>query len=164
MFTSLRRNLVQLPAVVLSTGQDVFALALRVWVSWQFLASGWLKVSAWENTLFLFQEEYRVPLLPPEAAAVAGTVGELVFPVFVMLGLAGRLSALGLSVVNALAVVSYAHVLLSDGFEAALRQHELWALALGVIVLYGPGRLSLDYLFARGNVRVQSERSALVSI
>jgi len=164
MSSALQRTFVHLPAIVLNTGQDVFALALRVWVSWQFLISGWLKVTSWENTLFLFREEYRVPLLPPGAAAVAGTAGELVFPVFLVLGLAGRLVALGLSAVNAMAVVAYTHVLLSDGFEGAIRQHELWALALGVIVLYGPGRLSLDYLFARGAARTQPGTSALVTI
>lgn len=121
-----------------------FALATRLWVSWQFFKSGLLKVQDWGATLFLFQEEYRVPLLPPGLAALAGTAGELVFPVLVALGLCTRLSALGLALVNVMAVVSYAHVLLSSGFEAALRQHYLWGFMLLVIVIYGPGRVSLD--------------------
>ena len=164
MFASLSRIFVHVPAAVLATGQDIFAAALRVWVGWQFIASGWLKITTWENTLFLFNEEYRVPFLSPDVAAVVGTAGELGFPVFVILGLAGRLSALGLSAVNLMAVISYAHVLFSDGFEGAVRQHELWALALAVSVLYGPGRLSLDYLFSRGAGRTRPGHSALVSI
>src|SRR5688572_15898236 len=90
----------------------LFALYLRVWVSWVFLKSGWLKIQDWGQTVSLFESEYRVPLLSPHAAAVVGTFGELFFPIFVILGLAGRLSAIGLFAVNALAVISYAHVLL----------------------------------------------------
>jgi putative oxidoreductase len=66
------------------------------------------------------------------------------------LGIASRLSALGLSAVNVLAVVSYAHVLLSEGFEAALGQHVLWGYMLAVLVACGPGALTLDgWLAAR---------------
>ena len=111
--------------------------------------SGYLKVATWENTLFLFENEYRVPLLPSHVAALVGTTGELVFPVLLILGIAGRLSAIGLFAVNAMAVVSYAHVLLSEGFEAALAQHVLWGFMLIVIATYGPGKVSLDYLLAR---------------
>lgn len=127
----------------------IFALYLRVWVSWVFLKSGWLKIQDWGQTLSLFESEYRVPLLPPHAAAAVGTFGELFFPIFVILGLAGRLSAIGLFAVNALAVISYAHVLLAEGAEALARQHYLWGLALLVIVLYGPGAISVDKWLAR---------------
>lgn len=128
--------------------QPLFALATRLWVAWQFLKSGLLKVQDWESTLFLFQEEYRVPLLSPGLAALAGTAGELVFPVLLGLGLFGRFAALGLSAVNAMAVVSYAHVLLASGFEAALGQHILWGFMLLVVAIYGPGSLSADGLIA----------------
>ena len=132
----------------LDTLQPLFALATRLWVAWQFLKSGLLKVQDWESTLFLFQEEYRVPLLSPQFAALAGTAGELVFPILLGLGLFGRLGALGLSAVNVLAVVSYAHVLLASGFEAALGQHILWGFMLLVVAIYGPGSLSADGLIA----------------
>ena len=128
---------------------NIFVLYLRVWVSWVFLKSGWLKIQDWGQTLSLFESEYRVPLLPPHAAAVVGTFGELVFPIFVILGLAGRLSAIGLFAVNALAVISYAHVLLAEGSEALARQHYLWGLAILVIVFYGPGAISVDKWLAR---------------
>jgi len=121
-----------------------FALATRLWVSWQFFKSGLLKVQDWDATLYLFREEYRVPFLSPALAAVAGTAGELVFPVLVALGFCTRLGALGLFLVNLMAVVSYAHVLLASGFEAALAQHYLWGFMLLVIVIHGPGRIALD--------------------
>jgi len=118
--------------------------AFRWYVAWQFLKSGWLKVSNWDSTLYLFQEEYHVPLLSPQMAAVAGTAGELVFPVLLIIGLLTRIAALGLSAVNVLAVVSYTHVLFSEGFEAAIGQHYLWGALLLVVLVFGPGRWSLD--------------------
>jgi putative oxidoreductase len=124
--------------------QSPLLLVTRVWVSWQFLKSGWLKVSSWDTTLWLFRDEYRVPLLPPEVAAVAGTAGELAFPLLLIAGLFGRIGALGLSAVNAMAVVSYAHVLLAEGAEAALAQHVLWGFMLAVLVVFGCGRYTVD--------------------
>jgi putative oxidoreductase len=142
-------GLYQLFVRALDALSEPFALFLRIWVSWVFLKSGWLKLQDWEQTVALFESEYRVPLLSPHAAAVAGTFGELVFPILVIVGLAGRLSAIGLFAVNALAVISYAHVLLAEGAEALVRQHYLWGLALLVIVFYGPGALSIDKWLAR---------------
>jgi len=129
--------------------QSALLLATRIYVSWQFLESGWLKLQDWDNTLFLFQEEYRTPVLSPAVAAVAGTFGETVFPVLLIAGLLGRYSAAGLFAVNVMAVVSYAHVLLGEGFEAALGQHYLWGFMLLVLIVFGPGRWSADHLISR---------------
>jgi putative oxidoreductase len=109
----------------------------------------------------LFQNEYQVPVLPPYAAAVAGTAGELVFPVLLIVGLAGRLSAAGLFAVNAMAVISYAHVLLTEGFEAAVGQHYLWGFALLVLAVLGPGRISLDGVL--GAAAASPRRTALTT-
>lgn len=136
-------------AAALAPVQPLLLAALRIYVSWQFLKAGWLKLQDWETTRFLFEEEYRVPLLSPGIAAVLGTVGELVFPVLLIVGLLSRFAALGLSAVNAVAVVGYAHVLMSDGFEAALGQHYLWGLMLLTVLVFGPGRLSVDGLVER---------------
>jgi len=130
--------------------QPAFALGSRIYVSWVFLKSGYLKVSDWESTVALFEYEYHVPLLPPTLAATLGTAGELVFPVLLILGLFGRMSALGLQAVNVLAVISYSHVLFQEGFAAAIGQHYLWGYILAVLALYGPGSWSLDtWLLAR---------------
>lgn len=131
-------------AIALGALAAPFALATRCYVGWQFLKSGWLKLSSWEVTLDLFRHEYRTPVLPPELAAVAGTAGELLFPVLLILGLAGRLGAVGLFAVNAMAVISYAHVLLSEGFEAAVGQHYLWGFMLAMLAIHGPGAWSVD--------------------
>jgi putative oxidoreductase len=155
MFTKLVQWLIIKPAAVLQRLQDVLALGLRWYVGWQFFKAGWLKLNAWDSTLYLFQYEYRVPALAPLPAAVAGTFGELFFPLLLFVGLTSRLAALGLSFVNVIAVVSYAHVIFSEGFESTVIGHYLWGLTLLVVIIYGPGRLSADYLLAaRSGVKV----------
>lgn len=125
-------------------------LGLRLWVPWQFFKAGLVKVADWQSTLWLFREEYHVPLLPPALAAAAGTAGELLFPVLLAAGLFARWAALGLSLVNVMAVVAYTHVLLAEGYEAALGQHWLWGTVLAVLFVFGPGRWSADaWLAAR---------------
>lgn len=148
-FYRLGNWLINTPRIVLGSLHDLLALAVRLWVGMQFFQSGWLKITSWENTLFLFREEYHVPLLNSTVAAVLGTSGELCFPVLLFVGLFGRLSALGLFFVNVMAVVSYAHVLLAEGFEAAIAQHILWGFALLILAVYGPGRASLDAFIVR---------------
>jgi putative oxidoreductase len=129
--------------------QPLFLLATRWYVSWQFLNSGWLKVTNWESTLGLFRDEYHVPLLPPHAAAVTGAFGELFFPTLLVLGLGGRIGALGLFAVNLMAVVSYRQVLLAEGSEAALAQHVLWGFMLVLLWVFGNGPLALDRLITK---------------
>ncbi len=56
-----------------------------------------------------------------------------------LIGLAGRFAALGLSVVNVVAVLS-----LSDIAPAALQQHITWGVLLAALALYGVGKWSVD--------------------
>jgi putative oxidoreductase len=137
-------------------------LAARLYVGWVFVHSGILKVSDWSQTLALFETEYHVPLLPPHLAAWVGAGGELVFGGLVILGLAGRTTALGLFAVNAMAVVSYRDVLLGDGFEAALGQHVLWGTLLAALIIHGPGPWSADGLAQRlrGKARFDAASAA----
>jgi putative oxidoreductase len=128
----------------LETLQPVALLAARLYVAQAFFLSGLTKLRDWDTTLALFADEYHVPLLPPELAAFMGTGGELVLPVLLALGLAGRFAALGLCVVNAVAVIS-----LEDIAPAALQQHVFWGSLLMALLLWGPGRLALDHLLAR---------------
>ena len=67
-----------------------------------------------------------------------GTAGELGLPVLLVLGLAGRFAALGLSVVNLVAVAS-----LMEIAPAALQQHVTWGVLLATLALYGCGPWSL---------------------
>jgi putative oxidoreductase len=123
--------------------QPAAALAARLYVGQVFFLSGLTKLRDWETTVALFTDEYRVPLLSPAAAAFMGTAGELLLPVLLVLGLAGRFSALGLFVVNAVAVIS-----LSEIAPAALQQHIFWGALLAGLAIYGPGAWSLDHWLA----------------
>jgi putative oxidoreductase len=133
--------------------RSLLLLGTRLYVSWQFLLSGWGKLTRWDTTLFLFQEEYHVPVLPPAVAAVVGTFGELFFPVLLVLGLFSRVGAIGLFAVNAMALLSYWHVLGGDDFAAARGQHYLWGFMTLVIAMYGAGTLSVDALLERRSHR-----------
>ena len=121
--------------------QPLALLAARLYVAQVFFLSGLTKIRDWDTTLLLFSEDYRVPLLAPGVAAVAGTAGELVLPVLLVLGLGGRFAALGLSVVNVVAVLSLAEVA-----PAALQLHVFWGSLLIGLSLWGPGRWSLERL------------------
>ncbi len=125
-----------------SAGSHLLDLGIRLYVAKVFFWSGLTKIANWETTVALFEDEYRVPLLPPELAAAAGTFGELVFPVLLALGLAGRFAAASLFIVNLVAVASYWHVL--KDLEPALAQHWYWGVLLLVSLLHGPGKLALD--------------------
>ncbi len=117
-------------------------LLLRCWVAWVFLKSGINKYESMDTTLLLFQHEYSVPVLPPDIAAYVATAVELVFPVLLAIGLAGRFSAGVLFFFNIAAVISY------PGLNpAGLQQHLLWGIMLLVPFLHGPGKLSIDHVF-----------------
>lgn len=124
--------------------QPLAQLAARLYLAQVFFLAGLTKLRDWETTLLLFENEYAVPLLSPTLAAAAGTAGELVLPVLLVLGLGGRIAALGLFIVNAVAVVA-----LPEITEAALQLHQFWGSLLLGLLLWGPGRWSVDAVLAR---------------
>jgi putative oxidoreductase len=124
--------------------QAPVALLARLYVAHVFFSSGLTKLRDWDITLALFMDEYHVPLLPPAMAAWMGTAGELVLPVLLVLGLGGRFAALGLSVVNVMAVLS-----LSEIAPAALQQHITWGVLLAALALYGPGVWAADRFISK---------------
>ncbi len=121
--------------------QDLVALAARVFPAVVFWLSARTKVegvSIKEETFFLFEHVYALPLIPPVWAAVTVTLAEHILPVLLILGLMSRISALGLLIMTAVIQIFV--------FSAAWVTHGLWAVALLVILTHGPGRLSLDHL------------------
>lgn len=128
--------------------QSLALLAARLYVAQVFFQSGLSKLRDWSSTLALFQDEYHVPLLPPELAAYMGTGGELVLPVLLVLGLGGRFAALGLTMVNIMAVLS-----LEEIAPAALAGHQLWGALLVLVALWGAGSLSADAWWRRRSSR-----------
>jgi len=109
-----------------------------------FFKSGLTKIANMDTTVLLFTHEYQVPLLSPEIAAYLGTAAELVLPVLLVLGLGGRLAAAALFVFNIVAVISY-----PDLNDAGVMQHQYWGVLLLIPLLYGPGKLSIDWIIRR---------------
>lgn len=94
-----------------------------------------------DNAVFLFREEYQVPLLTPEFAATLAALGEHVLPVLLLFGLATRFSALGLlGMTLVIQVFVYPH---------AYATHGTWAAVLLYLMVHGPGKLSVDAWIAR---------------
>lgn len=121
--------------------QSLALLLARLYVADVFFKSGLTKLRDWSSTLALFNDVYQVPVLPPVLAAYMGTAGELVLPVLLVLGVAGRFAGAGLFMVNLMAAVS----LMSDDLTpAALAQHTLWGVLALTIALWGAGRWSID--------------------
>lgn len=122
-------------------------LIARMYVGWVFFASGLLKIQSWDTTIELFTSEFQVPILTklsPTLAAVMGTGGELILPVLLVFGLFGRFAALGLFVMNIVAVIS-----LSEIAPAALQQHQFWGSLLAGLAIWGVGTWSVDYFRAK---------------
>jgi putative oxidoreductase len=137
-------NLMQRARRLLEVAAPIADLLVRLMAASVFFKAGLTKIANWQATLYLFENEYAVPLLPPELAAWLGTGAELVLPVLLVLGLGARFAAFGLFVFNAVAVMSY-----PDLNAAGLAQHQMWGLLLLVTLLHGPGKLAIDHWIAR---------------
>jgi putative oxidoreductase len=99
---------------------------------------GWPRLS--DSAVALFREEYKLPLVPPEVAAVLAASAEHLLPVLLLVGLATRLSAtalLGMTLVIQLLV-----------YPGAYATHGTWAALLLLLMARGPGQLSLDHWLA----------------
>jgi putative oxidoreductase len=92
-----------------------------------------------DSAVLLFKEEYRLPLLSPELGATLAALAEHIFPVLLLFGFATRFSALGLLVMTAVIEIFV--------YPDAYPTHGTWAAILLFLMVYGPGRLSLDHLF-----------------
>ncbi len=138
------------------------ALFLRIVAAHPFFVSGQTKVdgpmiggtfmgldlsiivptSVRDATFTLFEEEYKLPRVSPEHAAYAAAAFENLLPILLVLGLATRLSALGL-----LAMTLVIQIFVYP--DAWWTVHAYWAAILVVLIARGPGALSLDHLLSR---------------
>lgn len=119
-------------------------LLLRLWACNVFWKSGINKFQSMDTTIMLFQYEYAVPLVSPTVAAYMGTAVELIFPVLLAIGLAGRFAAMVLFIFNITAVLFYPALELPGQL-----QHLMWGIMLLVACLHGPGKISIDHFIRR---------------
>ena len=121
-------------------GHELLAVAARLGIGAVFFLSGRTKVDGVltvnESAYTLFREDYKVPLLPPEFAAHMATYAEHLLPLLLVLGLATRLSALGLLGMTAVIQVFV--------YPDAWPTHLTWAVALLYLVGRGAGSVSVD--------------------
>ena len=124
---------------------SIILLAGRIGVGATFFKAGLLKYNSWEFTVRLFQEEYRVPLLPPEIAARMAMTQELTIPILLFLGLATRVATLPL--LGMIAVIQ------TFVYPNAYNEHLVWGAILVLLLTRGPGVFSVDHLIARAYER-----------
>lgn len=142
-------------------------LLFRVFVALAFWRAGLVKFADPSGTLYLFTEEYHVPLLAPAFAATVATWTELILPWLLVAGLATRPVAAILFVYNIVAVISYP-ALWPDGLWAGLigtafGDHKAWGLMLLALVAWGPGAISIDAWIERWLLRRNPPRTAIES-
>lgn len=123
-----------------SIPDGLLVLMARISMGAFFIRAGQTKIDSdfniTDTTVYLFREEYQVPLLSPEMAAYMATITEHMLGALLIIGLATRLSALGLL---AMTIVIEVFV-----YPASWPDHLLWAAALGLILARGPGWLAAD--------------------
>ena len=147
MSTTIKNTITRYDSLI-GKAQTLFVplllLFCRLWVAYVFFNSGLTKIATWDSTLFLFEYEYQVPLLPWQLAAYLGTAAELLLPIFVALGLLTRPMSAILFVFNIIAVVSYPLL-----WERGFHDHQLWGLMMLVVIVWGAGPFSLDHLLKK---------------
>ncbi|MFN3574027.1 MAG: DoxX family protein [Phenylobacterium sp.] len=136
LMAGLARALERLAPLALLT------LAARVSLAAIFFLSGRTKVDGLftikDTTYYLFAEEYRLPLVPADIAAVAAAAAEHVFPVLLILGLFTRISAL--------ALLGMTLVIQLFVYPDAWPTHLSWATLMLVLLRFGAGPISIDRL------------------
>lgn len=120
---------------------SVIALIARAATFSVFFRSGMQKLSDWNSTLLLFENEYHVPVLPPHFAAYMAAGLELGGSVLILIGLATRLSAL--------ALLGMVFVIQAFIYPEAWPDHIQWVAFMFILLARGPGRVSLDALIER---------------
>ena len=125
---------------LLNCGAPFADLLVRLWIANVFWKSGLTKIANIDTTMYLFEYEYAVPIVPFELAAYMAIFAELVFPVLLVLGLATRATAGALFIFNAMAVISYPTL-----NPVGIIQHQVWGIMLLIPLFHGAGAISLDH-------------------
>ena len=99
-----------------------------------------------DSAIALFQDEYKLPFIPPEIAAPMAATAEHVLPVLLLIGLGTRLSAL--------ALLGMTLVIQLFVYPGAYATHGTWAAVLLYLMARGPGMLSVDHWLALAPVRL----------
>jgi putative oxidoreductase len=127
-------------------------LLVRIALAGVFWRSGRSKVtegSLFEisgSTWYLFENDYAGVPLPAEIAAPLATVGEHLFPMLLLMGLATRISASALVVIT-LVIQIFVYP------EAWWTTHILWVALATVLIVRGGGVVSFDAVLSHWRAR-----------
>ncbi len=132
--------------------QSAAMLALRFALAVPFYRSGLTKwdgfLSLSPKAAFLFENQFQLhifgnayPFPYPDVMALLSGLGEIIFPVLLVFGLATRFAALGTLGMTVIIFLTYPEHWPSEGLP--------WAAMSLVIIGFGPGRIALDHLVAR---------------
>ena len=120
---------------------SVLQLMFRIAIAAVFWSSGLTKIASWDTTIALFRNEYMVPLLPPELAAVMSATFELSCSALIVVGLVTRLATLPL--------LGMTFVIEVFVYPEYWSMHLMWATVLLFLLTKGPGAFSLDHYAGR---------------
>lgn len=137
MISKLRRVVALLEAIP----HDLIAVVARISIGTVFWRSAMTKIdglSLKPGTFFLFENDYRLPLLPPDVAAYLATATELTMPLLLWSGLLTRFAATVLLIMTLVIEIFV--------YPNAFDTHGVWAVTLLYLMKYGSGRFSLDHV------------------
>ena len=115
-------------------------LLFRLAIAGVFLRAGLQKLESWESTVELVRNEYKVPLLPPDLAALMGTATEIICPTLLVLGLGTRVATLPL-----LGMIATIQLFV---YPQAWHEHLVWSSILLLLLTRGGGAIALDHVIA----------------
>ncbi len=132
--------------------QSLASLALRVALAVPFYRSGLTKwdgfLSLKPTTTYLFENQFKLHIFGgvydfpyPDLMAHLSGIGEIVFPVLLVIGLATRFAALGVLGMTAIIFLTYPENWPSEGLP--------WSAMALAIMAFGPGRIALDHFVAK---------------
>jgi putative oxidoreductase len=119
------------------------AIAYTFWSSGRTKVDGILNVT--DTTLYLFKEEYAVPVIPSNIAAYMATYAEHFFPILLVLGLFTRFAALSLLLMTL--------VIQLFVYPDAWNVHMWWAIAMLYLIKQGGGIASFDHMIGKSSDR-----------
>ena len=120
---------------------SILQLMFRIAIAAVFWSSGLTKIASWDTTIALFRDEYMVPLLPPELAAVMSATFELSCSALIVVGLATRLATLPL--------LGMTFVIEVFVYPEYWSMHLMWATVLLFLLTKGSSAFSLDHYAGR---------------
>ena len=124
------------PGILNAIPYAALALIARLATFSVFFRSGAQKLADWQSTLMLFQNEYRVPIIPPHLAAYLAAGIELSCSLLVLTGFLTRFATLLL-----LGMVLLIQVFV---YPSAWPDHIQWVAFMSILIARGPGLLSVD--------------------